>query len=89
MSRLNWIVQRSTNAELRSAPGSTRCGNWRDCHNTGSESEYIANENSLRGLTTDAHGNKGFQNKKKARAELDRLRKKFPHDSYRLIKITE
>ena len=88
MSRLNWIIQRSTDGELQ-RPGSSRYGNWRDCHSIGNEMVYIAEESRQRGLTTDVHGNKGFQDKKKARKELDRLRKKFPRDRYRMIKITE
>lgn len=88
MSRLNWIIQRSTDEEIQ-RPGASRLGNWRDCHSIGNELVYIADENQQRGVTHDVHGNKGFQDKKKARKEIDRLRKKFPRDSYRLIKITE
>lgn len=88
MSRLNWIIQRSTDGDRNVASTGT-VGNWRDCHSVGNETVYIDAENRQRGLTTDAHGNKGFQNKKKARVELERMRKKFPSDRYRLIKITE
>lgn len=88
MSRLNWIIQRNTDGELQRA-GSSRHGNWRDCHSTGSELACILTVNAERGLTTDALGNKGFQDKKKARKELKRIRKKFPRDQYRMIKIAE
>ena len=88
MSRLNWIIQRSTDGELQ-RPGASRLGNWRDCHSVSNDGVHIYDENRQRGLTTDAHGNKGFQDKKKARKEMERMRKKFPHDHYRMIKITE
>lgn len=88
MSRLNWIIQRNTDGD-RAVASTGTVGNWRDCHSVGNEAVYIADDNRQRGLTTDAHGNKGFQDKKKARKEIDRLRKKFPDDRYRLIKITE
>lgn len=88
MSRLNWIIQRSTDSD-RNVAATGYKGNWRDCHSCG-ESSFVPHEgHAEKGITQDEHGNKGFQNKKKARAELERMRKKFPNDFYRLIKITE
>lgn len=88
MSRLNWIIQRSTDSDRHVTTTGLR-GNWRDCHSCGDESARIQHANAERGIVVDALGNKGFQDKKKARTELERIRKKFPRDHYRLIKITE
>lgn len=89
MSRLNWIIQRSTDAD-RAIAATGHVGNWRDCHSTAFVQDTLhVPINSDRGIERDTYGNKGFQSKKKARNELERMRKKFPDDSYRLIKITE
>lgn len=74
MAKLNWLVQRAVKADAHAeylAVGKV----WVDCG-----PGYVKQVN-------DAYGNAGYQDIERARDCLATMRKRFPNDKYRLIRI--